>query len=517
MRMLTSITPPLVLLLLAGAVRSEERDRFADVLALQKAVRESIETVEPSIACILVSRSEKYKEFAPAQPATPGQLGRFDLRTARLGVRDHDPRFKAIGRLDLSDPNNVPESYGSGVVIDAREGLVLTLAHVVRKATKIYVRLPGGRGSWADIHALDPRSDLAVLRLIDRVPNLKARELGHGEKLRKGDFLLSLSNPFAAGFADGSPSASWGIVSNLRRRATGMLSDYEPTERTSRLPLYCFNTLIQTDTRLNLGCSGGALLNLQGELVGLTSSLAGIAGGETPGGFAVPLSEDIHRIIEVLKRGEEVEYGFLGVFLRPADEIAPGSVQIASVLADGPAERGRIRGGRSGAGPRRGREAGDFILSVHGTPVHSNDELFLAVAMHLAGSTVRVEVAASPDGPRRTCTVRLAKFPVMEEPIIASRRPKARGGLRVDWSSTIVPRLRLTSIPEGVVVREVQPRSPADTARLQADMIIKRVNDHPVTTPAEFYREMEKAKGPVDLTFSNPEGTNEQRATIESK
>jgi hypothetical protein len=120
MRMLTSITPPLVLLLLAGAVRSEERDRFADVLALQKAVRESIETVEPSIACILVSRSEKYKEFAPAQPATPGQLGRFDLRTARLGVRDHDPRYKAIGRLDLSDPNNVPESYSSGVVIDER-------------------------------------------------------------------------------------------------------------------------------------------------------------------------------------------------------------------------------------------------------------------------------------------------------------------------------------------------------------------------------------------------------------
>jgi S1-C subfamily serine protease len=515
MRMLTSITPPLVLFLLAGAIWSEEPNRFADVLALQEAVRQSIERAEPSIACILISRSEKYKEFAPAQPATPGQLGRFDLRTARLGVREHDPRFKAIGRLDLSDPNNVPESYGSGVVIDEREGLVLTLAHVVRKAVKIYVRLPGGRGSWADIHALDPRSDLAVLRLIDRVPNLKALKLGDGDKLRKGDFLLSLSNPFAAGFADGSPSASWGIVSNLRRRATGMLSDYEPADRTARLPLYCFNTLIQTDTRLNLGCSGGALLNLQGELVGLTSSLAGIAGGETPGGFAVPLSAGMRRIIEVLRRGEEAEYGFLGVFLQRADRIPHGSVQIESVLADGPAERGHLRG-RTGAGFRG--EGGDFILSINETPVHSNDELFLAVGMHLAGSTVRVEVAATPDGPRRIRSVRLAKFPVMEEPIIASRRPKARGGLRVDWSSTIVPRLRLRSIPEGVVVREVQPGSPAaDKARLQPDTIIKRVNDRPVTTPAEFYREMEKAKGPVELTFSNPEGTDEQRVTIDSK
>ncbi len=514
MRALTSLTPPVVLLLLAGTVWSEEPDPFADVLALQKAVRQSIARAEPSIACILVSRSEKYKEFTPAQPETPGRLGRFDLRAARLGIRESDPRYKAIGQLDLSDPNNVPESYGSGVVIDDREGLVLTLAHVVRKAAKVYVRLPGGRGSWANIHALDPRSDLAVLRLIDRVPNLKALPLGDGDKLHKGDFVLSLSNPFAAGFADGSPSASWGIVSNLRRRATGMLSDYEPAERTARLPLYCFNTLIQTDTRLNLGCSGGALLNLQGELVGLTSSLAGIAGGETPGGFAVPLSAGMHRIIEVLRRGEEVEYGFLGVFLQRADRIPPGSVQVDSVLADGPAERGRIRG-RSGPGSRR--EGGDFILSVNGTPVHSNDELFLAVITHLAGSTVRVEVAATPDGPRRICSVRLAKFPAMG-PIIASRQPKARGGLRVDWSSTLVPRLRLRSIPEGVVIREVQPDSPAEKARLQPDMVIKRVNDHPVMMPAEFYREMEKARGPVELVFSNnSEGTDEQRVTIDNR
>jgi S1-C subfamily serine protease len=498
--------------------RSEERNRFADVLALQEAVHQSIERAEPSIACILVSRSDKYKEFNIAQPDAPGRLGRFDLRGARMNIPETDPRFKAIGRLDLSDPNNVPESYGSGVVIDEREGLVLTLAHVVRKAAKVYVRLPGGRGSWADIHASDPRSDLAVLSLIERVPNLKALKLGDGDKLRKGDFLLSLSNPFAAGFADGSPSASWGIVSNLRRRSTGMLSDYEPTERTARLPLYCFDTLIQTDTRLNLGCSGGALLNLQGELVGLTSSLAGIAGGETPGGFAVPLSAGMRRILEVLRRGEEVEYGFLGVHLQRSDQLPPGCVRIEDVLADGPAERGRIRGGRSGGGFRRPREDGDFILSINGTPVHNNDELFLAVIMHLAGSTVRVEVAASPDGPRRICSVQLAKFPAMEpELIIASHRPKAFGGLRVDWSSTLVPRQGLRSIPRGVAVCEVQPRSPAANAHIQLDMIVKRVNDQEVTTPAEFYRAMKKARGPVELVFSNLKDTDEQRVTIDSK
>jgi len=77
----------------------------------------------------------------------------------------------------------------------------------------------GGRGSWADVHAADPRSDLAVLRLLDKVPGLRPIAFGDGDKVRKGQFVVLLSNPYAAGFRDGSPSASWGIVSNLRRRA----------------------------------------------------------------------------------------------------------------------------------------------------------------------------------------------------------------------------------------------------------------------------------------------------------
>ena len=122
--------------------------------------------------------------------------------------------------------SNGTVSVGSGVVV-SETGLVLTNAHVVHNATKIYVRLPGGRGSWADIHASDPRSDLAVLRLLSRVPNLKAIKIGEGERIRKGQFVLSLANPFAPGFRDGSPSASWGIVSNLRRRVPGRDNELE--------------------------------------------------------------------------------------------------------------------------------------------------------------------------------------------------------------------------------------------------------------------------------------------------
>jgi serine protease Do len=525
MRRTILLTPLAFLVLALASASSDERNRFADVLALQEAVHQSIEQAEPSIACILVSRSEKYRALEGVGPHAPGQLGRLDLGRVRLN-RD-DPQSDALARLDLSDPENVPEAYGSGVVIDAKEGLVLTLAHVVRNATKIYVRLPPApdrrdtgpptRGSWADIHALDPRSDLAVLHLIDHVPNLKALKVSGDVKLRKGDFVLSLSNPFAAGFRDGSPSASWGIVSNLRRRATGVLSDIPSAERNAKLPLYCFNTLIQTDTRLNLGCSGGALLNLQGELVGLTSSLAGIAGGETPGGFAVPLDDGMRRILKVLCRGEEVEYGFLGVVLKSPEDVPRGSVQIRRLIAGGPAARGGIRGAlyREGGFRAFGVDAGgDYILSINGTPIHSNDDLFLAVGMHLAGSPIRVEVSGSPDGPGRPCPVTLAKFPALD-PVIASKRPPARGGLRVDWTSIVLPRHRFRArIPEGVLIREVLPASPAANAGLRPDMIIKSVDRKKVTNPTEFYREMEKAHGPVELTFSSQDEDKEDRVTI---
>jgi S1-C subfamily serine protease len=495
-----------VLLFVPPSAWSEERNRFADVLALQEAVHQSIERAEPAIASILVSRSDKYHALLLPAPREPGVLGPFDLDRARRGMDPDGPEYLALGQLDLSDSNNDPESYGSGVVLDEENRLILTLAHVVRKATKIYVRLPGGRGSWANIHAADPRSDLAVLRLIDPVPNLKALKLGDGGTLRKGDFVLSLSNPFALGMREGSPSASWGIVSNLRRRATGVLSEVAINQRNTELPLYRFNTLIQTDTRMNLGCSGGALLNLQGELVGLTSALAGIAGGETPGGFAVPLDAGMRRIINKLLSGEEVEYGFMGVSLPALREASEGHVRIDKLIPGGPA----AQRGKPGAGGFAHINGGDFIHSINGTPVHNNDDLFLAVALNLAGSTVRVVVSA-PEGPRRTCLVTLAKFRSLDG-VIASKPSPTRGGLRVDWTSTVVDAEK--GIEEGVVIREVLPGSPAAEAHLRPGMIIKSVNRQTVTNPAEFYKALDKVHGPAEFVFSKPNG-DRRTITIE--
>jgi S1-C subfamily serine protease len=481
-----------VLLLPAAVLRGD--DRPASALALEQAVQAVIQQAEPAIACILVSRSDQYRiRFHDSPPPdNPGQLGGFDLPGPR--GRNEDAELR---RLDLADPNNVPESYGSGVVVD-RPGLILTNYHVVRDATKVYVRLPGDKGGYANIHAADPRSDLAVLRLIDPRVQVEPLRLGDGGAVRKGHLVVSLANPFAAGFRDGSPSASWGIVSNIRRRMPGPLREEDRRKTT----IHQYGTLLQTDARLNLGCSGGALLNLRGELIGLTTAVAALSGSETAGGYAVPLDAGLRRIIEdKLLKGEEVEYGFLGV--SPGTDLPRGQGAVIGLADDGtPASRSGLR-------------TGDVILAVDNLPVREWDDLFLHIGMRLAGSKVKITVRRG-DTVLSPLEVTLAKFYVPGK-IIVSRKVPAVRGLRVDYVSVLQqkqptrqsPRFASVVNQGGVFVTEVLPDSPAARARLQPNEVITHVNDRPVNTPAEFYRALldvnqkQGVSAPIELTVAS--------------
>src|SRR5262245_20255478 len=468
----------LALAALAGAARGDEKARPADVFALEETIQEAIKRAEPSIACILVSRSADAKNQA------------------------------------LDDPDVIPESYGRGVVLDEK-GVILTNYRVVREATLVYIRLPGDKAGWADAYAGDPRSDLAVLRLREpKALPLKAIKLGDGGAVRKGQIVISLANPFAAGFRDGSPSASWGILSNIRRRAPG-----DPKEHVREKTLHRFGTLLQTDARLNLGCSGGALLDLKGELIGLTTPLAAITGGEAPGGFAVPMDAGMRRIIDVLKRGEEVEYGFLGVSFPESRDLIRQAVRqghglpVGMVVPGSPAAERRLRGDPRGM-------VCDYILSVNGARIQEPDDLFLALGTMLAGSTVKLEVAHGPGERPEVLAVTLAKFYVPEKGVV-SKRPDAVAGLRVDYTSILYLRpggeqIYRRGIPKGVMIREVVSGSAADTARLQPDKVITHVNGREVNDPGEFYREMQKAQGPVELTIQTSDG-REDRVKIDLK
>jgi serine protease Do len=498
------LLPPLTLLVLAGAARSDDELLRAMNVRVSRAVRD----VRPSIACVLVSRSDAYLK-APhwgveANPEPQGLLGRFDAAAAaRLvptGAANRARILRTIAQHDLSDPANVPESYGSGFVVD-RAGLVLTNAHVVKDATKIYVRLPDKRGSWADIHACDPRSDLAVLKLTDPPADLKPLALGDGGEARTGQFVVSIANAFAPGFrGDAEPTAGYGLVSHLRRKIPEQNNE---AERHKAATLHHYGTLIQTDAQTTPGCSGGALLDLDGKAIGLTTALAGVR-SDRPGGFAIPFDANTRRIIDVLKRGEEVEYGFLGVLLQGGNGGGNG-VQILRVTPASPAARGGIMNG-------------DKIVSVNGKAVRHNDDLFLSIGMALAGSNVTVEVTRALGGTRR-CHVKLAKFYVPGA-VIASKRPPARFGLRVDYTSILAHRNPFPNmnrpIPDGVAVREVVPNGPADKARLQPDKVITHVDGRAVASPADYYREVAQAGKKVELTFLTSDGRSD-RLTLEEK
>lgn len=475
---------------LVPAALAEDDASLRDALALQTAMQAAIRQAEPSIACILVSRSDGYRQFGRgAAPDIPGLLGEFyadQVATPPLPGGAPDSIYEKARRLDLSDPSIVPESYGSGVVVDQKARLVLTNYHVVRDATKVFVRLPGEKGSYANIHAADGRSDLAVLQLIGKDIQAPAIKMGDGRAAAKGQFVLSLANPFAAGFRDGSPSASWGIISNIRRRAA-----VSPTETdVARLTLPQFNTLLEIDARLNLGCSGGAIINLRGEMIGLTNTLAALGGTEMPAGYALPMDANIKAIVETLKRGEEVEYGFLGVGLPTAERRGVGYT-IGTPVQGSPAERA-------------GLHAGDTILSINGARIRDRNDLFVQIGMSLAGSTIHLEVLRDSSGSTTPHTAVLAKADV-PMPFIASRRygVKEAGGLRVDYTSVLAQRTHMPYMPPGVVIREVQPGSAADRAHLQADRIITHVNGRPVNTPTEFYREFGQSKGSAELLLDS--------------
>ncbi len=498
---LPCILSALALAAAAAAQDGERAKKLAQALALQETLQKAIEEAEPSIACILVSRSDAYQRFSQG-PANEnaGKLGPFDPvafeRHPLVSGLGEKERHRLRRQLDMAHPGHLPESYGSGVVLD-EQGLVLTNYHVVSGAVKIFVRLPDHQGSYADVHAADPRSDLAVLRLLNPKLTLKAIKLGEGGLVKRGQFVLSIANPFAAGFRDGKPSASWGIVSNVRRRAPAPAREEELTKT-----LHHYGTLIQTDARLNLGCSGGALIDLGGTLVGLTSATAAIAGGETPGGFAVPLNAGMRRVIEVLRRGEEVEYGFLGVGVDDRGERTEG-VALEQVTPGSPADLA-------------GLKARHVILTVNGTPVHESDDLFLALGTLLAGTTVQLEVRKPGGPPREKVAVTLAKFYVPGKRIADhASRPLFRG-LRVDYTSLLVqqPRPPVQRIPQGVLVSEVQPNTSAAAALLKPGEVITHVNGRAVANPAAFYREIQGRAGPVELTLTGDPGQPAPKVTL---
>jgi S1-C subfamily serine protease len=229
--------------------------------------------------------------------------------------------------------------------------------------------------------------------------------------------------------------------------------------------------------------SGGAVVNLRGELVGITTTGGNVEGFDAMAGYAVPMDALGRHVVDALIEGREAEYGFLGIRL---DERAPnlvGGVDPGTPAADGDLV------------------VGDLIKSVNGRPVNEETGLSLALSTAPVGEPVRLEV--DRDGKLLEKTVFLSKYPISGE-VIATTKPASWRGVRVDFTSVLAGSTFNTDVLQAmargcVSVVEVQPGSPAEAAGLRRGQVITRVGDKSVRSPGEFAEVVGTLKGPVEL------------------
>ncbi|HID76578.1 MAG TPA: PDZ domain-containing protein [Planctomycetaceae bacterium] len=448
------------------------------VAAIETVVADAIQRAERSVVAIARERQD-----------VAGADFRFEFRPDPFGGR-----VLGVPESKPTDPDFIPREFASGVVIDSR-GLILTAYHVLEEGCRYFVTTADRNVFEAWVKAADPRSDLAVLAVnrTDLVPI----ELGDAERLRKGQFVIALGNPYALA-RDGRASASWGIVANLARKTPPLPT---PGGGPGKTTLHHFGTLIQTDAKLNLGTSGGPLVDLDGRMIGLCVSLAALTGYEQAAGYAIPVDGMFRRALEALKEGREVEYGLLGI--GPAnltgEERQRGlyGSRVSRVWPGTPAERYGLR-------------AGDIITAINDQPIYDADTLMLAVGRQPVGARVRLRVLR--DGQPNELAVVLTKYPVKGRKVVSAPRPAWRG-IEVDYPTGVLDPIQwgvletpLLNYDDGVMVTKVEENSPAWRAGLRPHHVISHVAGVRVRTPEEFQKAVAGRNGPVECRLTAPQG-----------
>jgi len=285
----------------------------------------------------------------------------------RVKVRNplmEDPFFRQFFGMPNAPRERIEQSLGSGVIIDADKGFVLTNNHVVEGADDISVTLHDGRTLAAKLVGTDPDTDVAVIKI--PAENLTALVLADSAKLRMGDFVVAVGDPFGIG-----QSASSGMVSGLGRTGLGGRG---------------FQNFIQTDAPINPGNSGGALVNLRGELVGINSMIISPSGASAGIGFAIPsnLAADVmHQLIAT----GTVRHGTLGLQLQT---LTP---DIARMLGMAPGQGAVVTDVGSGStAEAAGLKPGDVITAVDGRTVATDNDLYNAEGIAAVGSTLQLKV-----------------------------------------------------------------------------------------------------------------------------
>lgn len=459
------------------AAVAQEPAAQATALAIERLLVEAVERAEKSVVAIARVRKSATPD-TPAPAAPP-------------------PAIPGLGVSDPTDPAFIPNEFGTGVVFDG-SGLLLTNYHVVGDfRTADYYVWHDRKPYSAKLKAADPWLDMAVLQVA--TDQLKPVTLGDARNLKKGQFVIALGNPYAIA-RDGRPSAAFGIVSNQERQAPVPASGNRSNQE-GRETLHHWGTLIQTDAKLELGTSGGALVNLKGEMIGLTTSLAALYGYERAGGFAIPVNDEFRRALDTLRNGKLPDYGFLGV--------APRSLTMTE------RQRGRFGARVEDVVPATpaataGLKGGDIITAANSQKIADELDLIRYVSGQFADAIVNLQIlrgaSESRAGRTQQVSVKLSKKR-QEGPRAGFAEVAAESwrGMQVEYA-TASPMFRELSRdldPAGCVgVIEVVRESPCWLAGFRAGDFISQVGPTSVATPREFYDVTASLTGEVTLKLS---------------
>lgn len=347
---------------------------------------------------------------------------------------------------------------GSGVIINAAEGYVVTNNHVVDNADEIIVKLTDGREFTAKKLGADKQSDIALLKI--EADDLSEVALANSDQLRVGDFVVAIGNPFGLG-----QTVTSGIVSALGRSGLniGGLEDF-----------------IQTDAAINRGNSGGALVNLNGELVGINTAIFGPNGGNVGIGFAIPSNMMKSLVNQIVEFGE-VRRGLLGILGRDVDagiaEAMRSKSNKGAFIEEVVAESAAAKAGLS---------AGDIITEINGNTLSSFDELRAKVGSMGAGAEVDLTIVR--DGEEQVVEVTLGDAGITPE--VAKEMHPAFEGSELNNGQD-------NAGNAGVVVTNVEVRSPAARIGLKDDDVIIGLNRQRVNNVADLRRLIEANEGNV--------------------
>lgn len=344
---------------------------------------------------------------------------------------------------------------GSGVIIDAEKGYIVTNNHVVQDADKIQIRLKDGRSYTATKLGADPQSDIALLKI--EAKNLVQIPLANSDKLRVGDYAIAIGNPFGL-----EQTVTSGIVSSLGR---------------SGLNMDGFEDFIQTDAAINRGNSGGALVNLRGELIGINTAILGPNGGNVGIGFSIPSNMMKNLVDQIIEFGQ-IRRGSLGVRGNDVNSeltdalnlnVSKGAF-VNEVLPDT-------------AAAKAGLKAGDVIISMNGNRIQSFNELRAKIAT--LGANRKAELGILRDGKERSITVTLQEL--------------ASGQLEANQLHPMLQGAILNNGENGVAITELASGSVAEQIGLRQGDIITGVNRQRVSNLADLRQILEGRQGVAAL------------------